>query len=225
MIALSVSGLTKRFVRPERTINVLNGTALECPAGSWTMITGASGCGKTTLLYILGGLDSADAGTITCLDDTVTAMSSGQIAAWRLNHVGFIFQSYQLLPDLSAVENVALAGRLAGQRGRACNDAAMALLEHVGLADRARHRPAELSGGEQQRIGIARALMNEPKLIIADEPTGNLDDANSAEIMRLLDEVRKARDLTIVMATHDKALCSYGDVTYVLEDGTLMSTD
>jgi lipoprotein-releasing system ATP-binding protein len=139
--------------------------------------------------------------------------------------VGFVFQSYQLFPDLTAIENVALAGRLTGKSGRASNEAAMRLLEHVGLADRARHRPAELSGGEQQRIGIARALMNEPKLIIADEPTGNLDDKNSAEIMRLLDDVRKECELTIVMATHDKSLCSYGDITYVLEDGLLKKAD
>jgi ABC-type lipoprotein export system ATPase subunit len=220
--AIEARGIGKHFRLAGKDIPVFEKIDLAVPSGSWTVLTGASGCGKTTLLQLLGWLDKPDTGSIYCEGRNVTAMRSGGQARLRAHAIGFVFQSFQLFDELDATENVMLAGRIGGQSPVAARRRAIELLERVGVGHRLDHRPTELSGGEQQRIAIARALMNEPCIILADEPTGNLDDANGKEVMELLAGLRKAGK-TIVMVTHDKTLSAYGDTIYRLEDGGLQA--
>lgn len=216
--AIEATGLVKRYRRPERTIDVLAEVDLRVKAGEWVAMTGPSGCGKTTLLHLLGILDKPDAGTIAYFGKDVARMGPFRKARLRRLHIGFIFQSYQLLPELSALENVMLPARFGGVRNP---DQAMALLERMGVAERQSHRPAEMSGGEQQRVAIARALINQPDVILADEPTGNLDAKNAAAIMEILQRLRDEDGKTIVMVTHDRELTSYADRVMVLNQGAL----
>lgn len=220
-VALDVCGLRKSYRRPGRVIEVLRGIDLRVARGDWVVLTGKSGCGKTTLLHLLGALDRPSDGAIRYFGVDVTKMGAFAVARWRRRTIGFIFQSYQLFPELTALENVALAGRLDGVGKVTYLRRANALLDRVGLSERSGHRPAELSGGEQQRIGVARALMNRPSIILADEPTGNLDDVNSREIMELLEALRKSEQLTVVMATHDTRLPVHADRVLRIEDGLL----
>lgn len=219
--ALQLISLAKRYTLKTHAIDVLCGAELSVAPGTWVAVTGKSGCGKSTLLHLAGGLDSPDCGKVICFGQTVSDMRSDRSAVFRQKHIGFVFQSYQLMPGLSALENVALAGRLVGHSKRAATACALDLLAQVDLQDRAHHFPAELSGGEQQRIAIARALMNDPDIILADEPTGNLDPDTSADIIRILAELRDNSGKTIVMVTHDMSLTARADQVFVLEGGQL----
>ena len=219
--ALQLISLAKRYTLKTHAIDVLCGAELSVAPGTWVAVTGKSGCGKSTLLHLAGGLDSPDCGKVICFGQTVSDMRSDRSAVFRQKHIGFVFQSYQLMPGLSALENVALAGRLVGHSKRAATACALDLLAQVDLQDRAHHFPAELSGGEQQRIAIARALMNDPDIILADEPTGNLDPDTSADIIRILAELRDNSGKTIVMVTHDMSLTVRADQVFVLEGGQL----
>ncbi len=218
---LRTVNLGKTYFTGEQPLEVLHGVGIEIPAGGFIALRGASGAGKSTLLQLLGGLDSPTAGEVWFEGRSLGAMSAGALAQFRNTHVGFIFQAYHLLPDLDAVENVALPARMARVPSDEAEARAVNLLKHVGLGARLGHRPAQLSGGEQQRVAIARALINRPRLLLADEPTGNLDSHTGDEIIRLLAGLREERGVTLVIATHDTRVAAHAERVFTLEDGRL----
>jgi ABC-type lipoprotein export system ATPase subunit len=211
----------KSYPVGKRTLEVLCGINLEVARGEFLALRGASGAGKSTLLHLLGGLDLPNAGEIRFDGTDLRSLSAGALAQWRNRRVGFIFQAYHLLPELSALENVALPARLARIAPAEAARRAAALLERVGLGKRLEHRPYELSGGEQQRVAIARALVNEPDLILADEPTGNLDSHTGGDIIQLLETLRAERQATFIMATHDAHIAARARRVIELADGQL----
>jgi ABC-type lipoprotein export system ATPase subunit len=215
--------LHKSYAMGKRTLEVLRGINLEVIRGEFLALRGASGAGKSTLLHLLGGLDLPNVGEIRFDGTDLRALSPGALARWRNRRVGFIFQAYHLLPELSALENVALPARMARVAPAEAARRAAALLERVGLGKRLEHRPYELSGGEQQRVAIARALVNEPDLILADEPTGNLDSHTGGEIIQLLETLRAERQATFIMATHDAHIAARARRVIELADGQLAS--
>lgn len=218
MNPLTCSGLSKSFRLGPATLEILQKVEATFPAGDLTTIQGASGSGKSTLLQILGGLEAPDAGTVQWQGESIYAWPSHQLAAWRNLTVGFVFQAYHLFPELSALENVEFPAQLA-RRGQP--KIGQELLEQVGLGARLNHRPAELSGGEQQRVAIARALRNNPALLLADEPTGNLDATTGRGIIDLLLHLHQERQLCLIIVTHDDAIAARGRHRYRLEQGTL----
>jgi lipoprotein-releasing system ATP-binding protein len=218
---LVTRGLRKSYVMGRRTLEVLRGIDLTVERGGFTALRGASGAGKSTLLHLLGGLDLPNAGEILFDGTNLRSLSPRALAQWRNRRVGFIFQAYHLLPELSALENVALPARLARIAPEEAARRAVALLERVGLGQRLEHRPYELSGGEQQRVAIARSLVNAPDLILADEPTGNLDSRTGEEIIQLLEALRAERQATFVMATHDAHIAARARRVIELADGQL----
>ncbi len=205
-VAVSVQGLTHRYRAPGRTLAVLDDVDLVVPAGGYVAVTGPSGAGKSTLLSVLGGLEPLQQGTAVVGDIDLAGLGGDELAAYRRTTVGFVFQHFGLLETLTAAENVELAGTLAGTRPAARRARAGELLDAVGLADRADHRPLELSGGERQRVAIARALANRPRLLLADEPTGNLDETSAAAVVDLLERLRAERGCTLLVVTHNRAL-------------------
>ncbi len=220
--AYKISSLSKMYRIPEKQISVLQDIDFQVPVNQWITSSGQSGCGKTTLLRLLGALDEPDRGTIECFGEEITKMNRNQKARLRRNKIGFIFQSYQLLPELTALENVMLPGRLALGELKAIKRRALDLMKTLAIENRVHHRPAELSGGEQQRVAIARALMNKPNIILADEPTGNLDAKNSAGIMNILKELKMQEQISILMVTHDISLTGYADKSYHIEAGAII---
>ena len=202
----------------EKSIEVLHGIDLRIHRGERVFLCGPSGAGKTTLLYTLAGLERPERGIVRIHGADLYAMGRREQAAYRNREIGYVFQNYHLLPELTALENVAVPGAIAG---RDSSQAAMTALERVGLADRAEHLPAELSGGEQQRVAIARAIVNEPKVVFADEPTGNLDSNNGAQIMKILMDLATEHGVTLVVVTHDMQLARQGDRTLVIRDGSI----
>ncbi|MCQ2378870.1 MAG: ABC transporter ATP-binding protein [Victivallaceae bacterium] len=219
---LELHGVERTYRTGAGALPVLKGVDLSLARGAWCCVFGASGSGKTTLLNLVGALETPDAGTI-CVDGCdVSRLSRSEAARFRRVKIGFVFQAYHLLPELSALENVALAGRLAGMSAHAATQKAKTLLAETGLGERLNHRPRELSGGEQQRAAIARALMNDPALLLADEPTGNLDAEKGRAILDLFVELRR-RDpsRSILMITHNPEIGRYADRVVVLRDGIL----
>jgi ABC-type lipoprotein export system ATPase subunit len=216
---LITAGLRKSYVMGNRTLEVLRGIDLTVRRGEFLALRGASGAGKSTLLHLLGGLDLPSAGEIRFDGANLLGFSALALAQLRNRRVGFIFQAYHLLPELSALENVALPARMARLAPAEAAARAADLLKRVGLGERLEHRPSELSGGEQQRVAIARALVNAPDLILADEPTGNLDSHTGAEIIELLDALRAERQATFIMATHDLRIASRAPRVLELVDG------
>ncbi len=215
---IKVSNIHKRF----GDLEVLKGVSLEVKAGEIVSIVGASGAGKTTLLQIIGTLLPADSGEVEIAGVKVLGMSEKHTAEFRNSHIGFVFQFHNLLPEFSAIENVMMPALIGGVARKEARQRATELLEAVGLKERAEHKPAQLSGGEQQRVAIARALMNRPSVLLADEPTGNLDTHNRDEIQRLLFDVREKFGQTIVMVTHDERLADMADRKIVMSDGTIL---
>lgn len=201
-----------------KSIEILHGIDLTIRRGEKVFLCGPSGAGKTTLLYTLAGLERPEQGTVKIENVDLYGLGSKQQARFRNEKIGYIFQNYHLLPELTALENVALPGAIAGKDRYA---EAKVALERVGLADRAQHLPAELSGGEQQRVAIARAIVNQPKILFADEPTGNLDSHNSAEIISILLELASEHDVTLVVVTHDQNLAKVGDRILIIQDGSI----
>jgi ABC-type lipoprotein export system ATPase subunit len=201
-----------------KSIEVLHGIDLSVRQGERVFLCGPSGAGKTTLLYTLAGLERPEKGAVRVHGKDIYAMGRKEQARFRNQEIGYVFQNFHLLPELTALENVAVPGAIAGKD---TSDLAMKALERVGLADRAEHLPAELSGGEQQRVAIARAIVNEPKVLFADEPTGNLDSRNSAEIMEILMSLATEHQVTLVVVTHDQALAKHGDRTLIIKDGSI----
>jgi ABC-type lipoprotein export system ATPase subunit len=228
---LQVSGVSETMIETidlhrgyrigKKSIEVLHGIDLQIQRGERVFLCGPSGAGKTTLLYTLAGLERPERGSVRIHGADLYAMKRKEQARFRNREIGYVFQNYHLLPELTALENVAVPGAIAGR-----DSSAMALkaLERVGLSDRAEHLPAELSGGEQQRVAIARAIVNEPKVLFADEPTGNLDSRNSAEIMAILMDLATEHQVTLVVVTHDQNLAKAGDRTLVIRDGSIHSS-
>lgn len=218
---LIARGLRKTYYLGSAPLEVLKGIDLSVRRGERLAIVGASGAGKSTLMHLLGGLDRPSAGDVTVDGVSIFELPAGQLTRFRNRRVGFIFQAYQLLPELTAQENVALPGLVARRRDDEVNQRAADLLELVGLGGRTHHRPVELSGGEQQRVAIARALINDPPLLFADEPTGNLDSASGAAVMELLLRLQRERGMTLVMVTHDQTNARHCQRTVAIRDGVL----
>jgi len=217
-----VSGVSKSFRRGSERVEVLDDLHLNVREGEFLGLMGPSGSGKTTLLNLIAGLDSPDKGEVWVGDQLVSEMSEGQLARWRTRHIGFVFQFYHLMPVLSAYENVELPLLLlplsAAQRKQQVTTA----LDLVGLADRIRHRPGQLSGGQQQRVGIARAIVTDPTVVVADEPTGDLDARSAEEILNLLAELRRSLHKTILLVTHDPRAAARASRVLHLDKGKLV---
>jgi lipoprotein-releasing system ATP-binding protein len=218
---LSATGLSKSYRAGRETIHVLKGLDLGVAEGEMIAVVGASGVGKSTLLHVLGGLDSADEGRIVIAGTDLTALSDRGRVAFRNARLGFVFQFHHLLPEFSALENAEMPMRIARRPAGEGRAAAAALLERVGLAERFSHRPAMLSGGEQQRVAMARALVMSPRLLLADEPTGDLDEHTAEGLHALLREIHGERRLTSIIATHNSRLAGACDRVLRLEDGRL----
>ncbi len=216
---LSARGVRKTYQLGKRELEVLRGIDLELGRGDFLALRGASGAGKSTLLYLLGGLDTPNRGEIWLAGRNLAKLSRSELAGLRNREVGFIFQAYYLLPELDALENVCLPARMARKPAGKIEARGRELLERVGLKERIEHKPYELSGGEQQRVAIARALINEPDLILADEPTGNLDSHTGQEIIELLVGIRAEKQTTLIMATHAADLAARAPRIIELVDG------
>jgi ABC-type lipoprotein export system ATPase subunit len=220
-ILLSARNVTKSYTMGKRRLDVLRGVSLEVVRGEFLALRGASGAGKSTLLHLFGGLDSPNAGEIWFAGKNLAQSSETELTRLRNTKVGFIFQAYHLLPELDALENVCVPARLARVPAEVAARRGKELLMRVGLGARLDHKPYELSGGEQQRVAIARALMNEPELILADEPTGNLDSHTGAEIVDLLVGLRAEKNTTLIIATHDASVAARAPKTIQLVDGQI----
>jgi len=225
MANLVVENVVKRYSTRSEPLVVLRGVSLELAAGQNVAILGPSGSGKSTLLHILGTLDRPDVGTVTLDGVDPFQLPEPQLADFRNRNVGFIFQDHHLLPQLSVLENVLIPTLAAGSPTRSAVDRARTLLDRVGLADRLDHRPAELSGGERQRVAVARALVHRPTLLLADEPTGNLDRANAMSVAKLLLELQQQEETMLVAVTHSLALASLLSRRLELVNGELKSTE
>lgn len=218
---LQANDVCKTYHLGGRELRVLRGVNLELKQGEFMALQGASGSGKSTLLQLLGGLDRPTSGTIRFKGEPLRLQTAQQAAIFRGQNVGFVFQAYHLLPDLDALENVMLPAQVRRTSASISRNRGVDLLVSVGLADRMEHRPSELSGGEQQRVAIARAMMNEPEIILADEPTGNLDSNTEAEIIDLLNKLHQERNLTLLVATHDEIVAAAAQRVERLVDGRL----
>lgn len=201
---------------------VLKGVSISLENGEVVALVGSSGAGKSTLLQILGTLDNMDSGELTFEGENVSSMNERQKAQFRNEHLGFVFQFHHLLPEFTALENVCIPGYIQGTLEDELESRGRMLLERLGLGERIEHKPTALSGGEQQRVAVARALINKPRLILADEPTGNLDSQNSKELYEMMYELAKTTGTTILLATHDMDLASKADRTLVIEDGVIL---
>jgi lipoprotein-releasing system ATP-binding protein len=226
-VILRAAGLKKTFRMGESTVHVLKGADLSVKAGEFVAIEGRSGSGKSTLLHILGALDAADAGVVNFDGKDISQLDPISKSRLRNTQFGFVFQFYHLLPELSVLENAMLAAMIErswwGFRANQARlkERAIAVLEQLGVAHRLKHRPNQLSGGERQRVAIARALMNNPRVLFADEPTGNLDFETGKQIMSVLENLHKTQNQTIVMVTHDRTIARMADRILVLKDGRL----
>ncbi len=218
---ISISNLTKTVRSGTEDLTILSDVSLDIPDGQFVALTGASGSGKSTLLGLLAGLDSPSSGSITIDGDEITTMNEDGLASLRSNKIGFIFQSFHLIPSLTAYENVLIPMEIAGARD--AHDRAKELLDEVGLTNRGHHYPTELSGGEQQRVAIARAFANRPKILLADEPTGNLDSKNGQHIFELMTALHEGSRVTLVLVTHDQELASRAERQVILKDGEVIA--
>jgi ABC-type lipoprotein export system ATPase subunit len=223
-VLLTASSLHKTYLLGRRELKVLRGVDLELKRGDFLGLRGASGAGKSTLLHLLGGLDTPTQGDVVLQGRSLASLSSRELAAVRNKEVAYIFQAYYLLPELDALENVCLPARMARVPAAQAAARGRELLARVGLKDRIEHKPYELSGGEQQRVAIARALINEPELILADEPTGNLDSRTGEGIIDLLCSLREEKQTTLVVATHDEDVAARAPKVIHLVDGEVAKT-
>lgn len=217
---IKISGLKKSLHGGGHRVDILNGIDLTIPSGQFVAITGASGSGKTTLLSLMAGLDSPTEGTILIDDQDITKLSEDELAELRGQRFGFIFQNFHLIPTLTALENVVLSAELNG--ANEAQKKSTELLDIVGLAERLHHYPAQLSGGEQQRLCLARAFVNEPDIVLADEPTGNLDSKNSKRILDLMIELHQEKKATIALVTHESDVAEKAERILVMADGKII---
>ncbi len=220
---VKVLNVHKEYRRGSERIDVLQGINLEIPQGDFLALMGPSGSGKTTLLNLIGGLDRPTSGTVEVAGEPISRLSDGQLAKWRARHIGFVFQFYNLLPVLSAEKNVELPLLLTSLSGAKRREHVATALGVVGLADRARHYPRQLSGGQEQRVGIARAIVTDPTLLLCDEPTGDLDRKSGDEILDLLQALNREHGKTIIMVTHDPHAAARARRTLYLDKGNLVS--
>jgi putative ABC transport system ATP-binding protein len=218
---IQLRGVSKTVMSGGQPLTILHPLDLDVSDGRCLAIIGPSGSGKSTLLGLIAGLDSASSGTITIGGTDITRLDEDALARLRGEKIGFVFQFFHLVPSLTAIENIQVPMEIAGRRDATAR--AQSLLDEVGLHDRGHHYPSQLSGGEQQRIAIARALANDPPLILADEPTGNLDSSNGRHVLDLLLQVRRSRGVTLVMVTHDPNVAAVADERLVLKDGRPVS--
>ena len=221
---VTLKSVARTYRRGSEDVKVLQGIDLTIPKGDFVALMGPSGSGKSTLLNLLGGIDRPDAGSIDFGGAKLEQLSDGKLSAWRARHVGFIFQMYHLLPMLTAAKNVELPLLLTGLSGAERRERVTAALSLVGLADRAQHKPSELSGGQEQRVGIARAIVTDPEILLADEPTGDLDRKAGDQILELLGELNRKFGKTIVMVTHDPHAAARAQRTLHMEDGRVVAT-
>jgi putative ABC transport system ATP-binding protein len=219
--AVSAIGLTRTYGDGDSAVHALRGVSLDLPAGQFTAVMGPSGSGKSTLMHLLAGLDTPSSGTVKVAGEDITRMKDRDLTRLRRRHIGFVFQSFNLLPTLSAEENVLLPLSISGKRPPAAD--VDALIARVGLTERRHHRPAELSGGQQQRVAIARALMTQPTVLFADEPTGNLDSEAGAGILTLLRDAVDIDGQTTLMVTHDPRAAAAADRVLYLTDGRIVA--
>jgi len=220
---LAVKNLTKKFQSGETTVMAVNDISLTVPNGVFSTIVGKSGSGKSTLLSLLGALDKPTSGTIDVDGQNIGKMGDHKLIKYRCEKIGFVFQNYNLIPNLTALENVMLPMEFAGVKFKERKKRALKLLTEVGITDdKVSRKPGKLSGGEQQRVAIARALSNKPNLILADEPTGNLDSATGKIIIKLLKDLAKSENTTIVAVTHDDGIAAQAEITFRLKDGKLV---
>lgn len=222
MIYLGAEKISKSFRISSHKVEVLKSVSLTVEQGEWVALLGSSGSGKTTLLDIMGTISHPDSGSLQVGGVDVLALSSRETVTFRRHKIGFVFQAYHMLPELNICENVMLPSMLDGMSKKEAREKALVLLDRVGLAHRVRHRANELSGGEQQRAAIARSLMNSPELLLADEPTGNLDSVTGQGILDIFHELRSEGGMTIVMVTHDKYVAGLAGRTVELKDGMLI---
>ena len=219
---LEAGGITKSFTIGKHRVEVLKGVDLQVREGEWVALLGASGSGKTTLLDIIGTISRPDSGSLSMDGRDLIRISPRELVGFRRQNIGFVFQAYHMLPELNICENVMLPALMGNQPKKTVRERARELLERVGLSHRMNHRANELSGGEQQRAAIARALMNSPRLLLADEPTGNLDSVTGSGILDLFKEFHAEKSMTIVMVTHDRSVAALADRTVELRDGRLV---
>jgi putative ABC transport system ATP-binding protein len=222
MVILDATAVTKKYFMGEVTVSALREVSFAVNKGEFVAVMGPSGSGKSTLLHLLGGLDEPTSGEIALAGHTITRLSDDEVTVVRRRKVGFIFQFYNLVPTLTAAENVALPLLIDGQRIEKHQQKIDGLLAMVGLADRQDHKPDQMSGGQQQRVAIARAFVNDPEIVLADEPTGNLDSQSGTAILELLRQSAEALQQTIVMVTHDPRAASYADRVVFLKDGRIV---
>ncbi len=221
-IILKTENLVKTFTNSrEIKLEILKSISLEVLEGKITLIVGASGAGKSTLLHLLGGLDRPENGKILYKNEDILSYSEDKLAKFRNKYIGFVFQFHHLLPEFTAAENTAIPQMILGNSLNKSLEKAMGLLEEVGLSDRKDHKPAELSGGEQQRVAVARALANDPSIVLADEPTGNLDSVNSKIIFDLIGQLNSKYNKTFVVVTHNKEMLGIADNVYEMKDGRI----
>ncbi len=219
---VEVRGLRKDFQLGDQWVHALKGVDLDIPAGQFIAIMGPSGSGKSTLLYMLGGLDRPSEGEIAVAGNALDLMNGEELATFRRETIGFIFQAFHLVPTLTALENVALPGVFAGTERESRESRALRILTALGMEERIDHRPNQLSGGQQQRVAIARALFNNPPIIMADEPTGALDSKTGQTVMRMLRILCRQQGKTIIVVTHDPTVASYADRMISLKDGDII---
>jgi len=222
-LLLSARNLSKTYAMGKRTLEVLRGVTLDVARGDFLALRGASGAGKSTLLHLLGGLDTPNSGEIWFNGENLARLAETSLTRVRNHKIGFVFQAYHLLPELDALENVCLPARIARMPAPEAETRGRELLARVGLKDRIEHKPYELSGGEQQRVAIARALINQPEMILADEPTGNLDSHTGEGIIELLTSLRAERNATLIIATHDMDVAARAPKLIELVDGQIHS--
>lgn len=220
-----LTGVVKRFTKGKETISIFDHLDLSIPRGDFIAVMGPSGSGKTTLLNLLGGIDRADAGEISVADHRIDGLSESELAAWRAANIGFIFQFYNLMPMLTAAQNVELPLLLTKLNRKERAERVQTALSVVGLADRIKHRPREMSGGQQQRVAIARAIVSDPNLLLCDEPTGDLDRQSADEILTILQLLNAELGKTIVMVTHDPAAANYAKRVLHLDKGRFVERE
>lgn len=221
MAVIETRDLTKVYNKEQVPVHALNGVDLEIEKGEFTAIVGPSGSGKTTLLNIIGGLDEPTAGKAIVNGTDLSTLSDSELIKFRLKHIGFVFQAYNLIPVLTAIENVAFVMQMQGRSQKECKEKSTALLEEVGLSDKINKRPSELSGGQQQRVAVARALSSTPDFVLADEPTANLDSVSTADLLDMMAELNEKEEMTFVFSTHDQRVIDRARRVITLVDGKI----
>lgn len=221
MAVIETHGLTKVYNTDQVPVHALNGVDLEIQKGEFTAIVGPSGSGKTTLLNIIGGLDAPTKGTAIVQGTDLSTLSDSQLINFRLQHIGFVFQAYNLIPVLTSIENVSFVMQMQGRPAKECKEKSSALLQEVGLGDKIDKRPSELSGGQQQRVAVARALASKPDFVLADEPTANLDSVSSGELLDMMAELNEKENMTFVFSTHDQRVIDRARRVVTLVDGKI----